>query len=211
MDLSWLRGDEYWIARLVFQRALAAVYLIGFVVTLRQFRPLLGEHGLLPVPDFLARVGFLDAPSIFHWRYSDRLLTAIAWAGIALSAATVVGLTDAVPLVVATLVWFVLWMLYLSIANVGQTFYGFGWESLLCETGFLAVFLGNAQVAPPLTIVVLARWLLFRVEFGAGLIKMRGDACWPALPCLDYHHETQPMPNPLSWYFHHLPKRFHRI
>jgi hypothetical protein len=56
----------------------------------------------------------------------------------------------------------------------------------------------------------LVRWLLFRVEFGAGLIKMRGDRCWRDLTCLYYHHETQPMPNPLSWYFHHLPKRFHR-
>src|SRR5262249_49232476 len=25
-----------------------------------------------------------------------------------------------------------------------------------------------------------------------------------------YHHETQPLPNPLSWYFHYLPKRMHR-
>ena len=57
----------------------------------------------------------------------------------------------------------------------------------------------------------LVRWLLFRVEFGAGLIKMRGDACWRDLTCLYYHHETQPMPNPLSWYFHHLPKGFHRF
>jgi len=49
------------------------------------------------------------------------------------------------------------------------------------------------------------------VEFGAGLIKMRGDRCWRQLTCLDYHHETQPMPNPLSWYFHHLPKGLHRL
>src|SRR5207253_2227950 len=28
---------------------------------------------------------------------------------------------------------------------------------------------------------------------------------------LYYHHETQPMPNPLSWYFHHLPKLIHRL
>src|SRR5262249_30535628 len=47
-------------------------------------------------------------------------------------------------------------------------------------------------------------------EFGAGLIKMRGDPCWRDLTCLYYHHETQPMPNPLSWWFHHLPKRLHR-
>ena len=211
MDWSWLRGDEYVVARLLFQRALAGIYLIAFVVTLRQFRPLLGERGLLPVPQFLAQVDFLDAPSLFHWRYSDRLLVAVAWAGIVLSAVALFGVTDLVPLPVALLVWFALWALYLSIANVGQTFYGFGWESLLCETGFLAIFLGNAEVSPPITIVFLARWLLFRVEFGAGLIKMRGDQCWRDLTCLYYHHETQPMANPLSWYFHHLPKRFHRF
>jgi hypothetical protein len=28
---------------------------------------------------------------------------------------------------------------------------------------------------------------------------------------MDFHHETQPMPNPLSWFFHHLPRRVHRI
>jgi hypothetical protein len=53
--------------------------------------------------------------------------------------------------------------------------------------------------------------LTFRVEFGAGLIKLRGDPCWRDLSCLDYHHETQPMPNPLSWYFHHLPRGLHRV
>ena len=57
----------------------------------------------------------------------------------------------------------------------------------------------------------LLRWLLFRVEFGAGLIKLRGDPCWRDLTCLRYHHETQPMPDPLSWYFHHLPPALHRV
>ena len=38
--------------------------------------------------------------------------------------------------------------------------------------------------------------------FGAGLIKLRGDPCWRDLTCLDYHYETQPMPNPLSWFFY---------
>ncbi|MDQ2952018.1 MAG: lipase maturation factor family protein [Chloroflexota bacterium] len=210
-DWEWLRADDYWLARIVFQRALGAIYFIAFLVALRQFRPLLGERGLLPVPAFVSGVRFLDAPSLFHWRYSDRLLAAVSWTGLVLSTAAVLGLTDLAPTPIAMLVWLALWALYLSIVNVGQTFYAFGWESLLCETGFLAVFLGNAQVAPPITVVLLARWLLFRVEFGAGLIKMRGDRCWRDLTCLYYHHETQPMPNPLSWYFHHLPKRFHRI
>jgi Lipase maturation factor len=47
---------------------------------------------------------------------------------------------------------------------------------------------------------------LFRLMFGAGLIKLRGDPCWRDLTCLDVFFETQPMPNPLSWYMHHLPK-----
>src|SRR5439155_966481 len=37
------------------------------------------------------------------------------------------------------------------------------------------------------------------------------DRCWRDLTCLHYHHETQPMPNPLSWFFHHLPGRAHKI
>ena len=53
------------------------------------------------------------------------------------------------PLWLPMLVWFALWVLYLSIVNVGQRFYGFGWESLLLEAGFVAVFLGSADTAPP--------------------------------------------------------------
>jgi hypothetical protein len=109
------------------------------------------------------------------------------------------------------LLWAVLWALYLSIVNVGQVWYGFGWESLLLETGFLAVFLGNASTAPPTLVLWLLCWLLFRVEFGAGLIKLRGDRCWRDLTCLRYHHETQPMPGPLSWFFHRLPDPLHRV
>jgi hypothetical protein len=109
------------------------------------------------------------------------------------------------------LVWLLLWVLYLSIVNVGQTWYSFGWESLLLETGFLAIFMGNERVAPPLLTMWLARFLLFRLEFGAGLIKLRGDSCWRNLTCLYYHHETQPMPGPLSWLFHHLPKPLHKV
>jgi hypothetical protein len=123
----------------------------------------------------------------------------------------ILGLPERGPTPVSMLVWFVLWALYLSIVNVGQVFYGFGWETLLLEAGFLAIVLGSASSAPVVPSIWLFRWLLFRVEFGAGLIKLRGDRCWRDLSCLDYHHETQPMPNPLSWYFHHLPRPLHRV
>ncbi|MEW1549919.1 lipase maturation factor family protein [Streptomyces tsukubensis] len=209
--MEWFGDGGYWLSRLVFQRALAAVYLIAFLTAALQFRALIGEKGMLPVPAYVRRVPFRHAPSLFQLRYSDRLFAWCAWAGVALSAALVAGAADTVPLAAAMAWWAVLWVLYLSVVNVGQVWYGFGWESLLLETGFLAVFLGNERTAPPVLVLFLLRWVLFRVEFGAGLIKMRGDPCWRDLTCLYYHHETQPMPGPLSRLFHLLPRPLHRV
>lgn len=209
--MGWFSAPEYWLGRMVLERGAAAVYLIAFVAAGVQFRALIGEDGILPVPRFVARQTFWRTPSLFHLRYSDRLFAGVCWFGAGLSAAITAGAVDLVPLWAAMLMWLTLWLLYLSIVNVGQAWYAFGWESLLLETGFLMVFLGNARTAPPALVLWLARFLLFRVEFGAGLIKMRGDKCWRDLTCLYYHHETQPMPGPLSWFFHHLPKPLHRI
>ncbi|MFB7644189.1 lipase maturation factor family protein [Streptomyces sp. NPDC056084] len=209
--MQWFSSSAYWFGRLVFQRSLAAVYLVAFLTAAVQFRALIGERGMLPVPAFVRRVPFRSAPSLFQLRYSDRLFALCAWSGAALAGAVAGGVADTVPLAAAMACWAVLWALYVSIVNVGQTWYGFGWESLLLEAGFLAVFLGNDDIAPPVILMWLLRWVLFRVEFGAGLIKLRGDPCWRDLTCLYYHHETQPMPGPLSWFFHHLPKPLHRV
>ncbi|MGH4030196.1 lipase maturation factor family protein [Actinomycetota bacterium Odt1-20B] len=209
--MQWFTDADYGLSRLVFQRVLAAVYLVAFLGAARQFRALIGERGMLPVPRYVARVPFRRAPSLFQLRYSDRLFAAVAWTGAGCAAALLAGVDGLLPLGGAMALWAVPWLLYLSIVNVGQTWYGFGWESLLLEVGFLAVFLGNDEVAPPVLVLFLLRWVLFRVEFGAGLIKMRGDACWRKLTCLYFHHETQPMPGPLSWFFHHLPKPVHRM
>jgi len=203
--------DGVWLTRLLLQRALAAIYLISFLVALNQFKPLLGERGLLPVPVFLQRVRFRQAPSIFCWRYSDRLLDVVAWTGIVLSALALTGLSEKGPIWLSMATWLVLWMLYLSLVNVGQNFYGFGWESMLLEAGFFTAFLGPIWISPSLIPVLALRWMLLRTELGAGLIKLRHDRCWRELTCLFYHYETQPLPNPLSWYFHHLPRGMHRI
>src|SRR2546423_3157051 len=213
--MDWLAAPDYWLTRFLFERALGLIYLVAFLVTVNQFRPLLGEHGLLPAPEFIRAVPFRVSPTLFHAiEYSDRKLLVIAWAGVVLSIVAITGWLDfpgsPIPFT-SMLVFALLWVFYLSIVNIGQTFYSFGWESLLLETGFLTIFLGPATTTPQFSLIVLMRWLLFRVEFGAGLIKMRGDRCWRDLTCLYYHHETQPMPNPLSWYFHHLPQPLHRM
>ncbi|MEU5777715.1 lipase maturation factor family protein [Streptomyces venezuelae] len=209
--MQWFTADAYWLSRLIFQRSLAALYVTAFLGAALQFRALIGERGMLPVPRYVERVPFRRAPSLFQLHFSDRFFALCAWTGCTAAVALLAGVDGLLPLWGAMLLWLVPWALYLSIVNVGQTWYGFGWESLLLEVGFLAVFLGNDRVAPPVLVLLLLRWVLFRVEFGAGLIKMRGDACWRQLTCLDFHHETQPMPGPLSWFFHHLPKPAHRI
>ena len=177
---------------------------------------LIGANGLLPIGQFLAHVrqslgstqaGFLsDWPSLFWLNHSDTALLVTAWVGVALSLVVLCGWANA--LVLATL-----WLLYMSFVHVGQDWYGYGWEVQLLETGFLAIFLcplldGRPfpRRAPPLIVLWLFRWLIFRIMLGAGLIKMRGDPCWRDLTALDYHFETQPLPNPLSRWFHFLPR-----
>lgn len=209
--MEWFTAEGYWLSRLIFQRALAVLYLVAFLAAALQFRALIGERGMLPVPALLRRTPWRVAPGLFRLHYSDRFFALVAWTGCALALALVVGVDAHLPLWAAMLLWALPWVLYLSIVQVGQVWYGFGWESLLLETGFLAVFLGSGDTAPPVLVLWLLRWLLFRVEFGAGLIKMRGDSCWRRLTCLDFHHETQPMPGPLSWFFHRLPKPVHRV
>ena len=188
------------------------MFLVAFASTAAQFRVLLGENGLLPAPKLLEHKKYLRGFTVFrYWRYTDRRLLAVAWTGIVLAASVVVGVPQRGPPWVPMLVFLSLWLLYMSITNIGQTFYGFGWEMLLLEAGFTAAFLGSDAVPPPTPILLLTAWLVFRLEFGAGMIKIRGDKSWRDLTALYYHHETQPMPNPLSRFAHLLPKPVHRM
>ena len=120
MDAEWFVAPEYWLARQILQRGVAVIYLIAFVAAARQFRALIGEHGMLPIPRFVERVPFKAAPSIFHLHYSDRFFAVVSWFGAALSTAVAAGVTDLVPLWAAMVMLLVLWVLYLSIVNVGQ-------------------------------------------------------------------------------------------
>jgi hypothetical protein len=214
----WFGASEsYLLVRFAILRLLGVVYAVAFLVSALQGPPLIGEDGLLPAGAFLERVreaiGLDEAwwrlPTLFWFGFSDSALRASSWLGVALSAAVALGATNAA-------LQLVLWGLYFSIVQVGQRFYGYGWESQLLETGFLSVFLCPLRSvhplakAPPFVVVLLARWLIARVMLGAGLIKLRGDACWTELTCLDFHYETQPIPNPLSPYFHAMPAWFHR-
>ena len=208
-------GADYVLVRFVFQRGLAVIYLFAFLVAVRQFCPLAGEDGLLPLSEYAENASFRERPSLFYVYPDDRIVGLTAWVGVALSLVALFAgpywLPAPYALPASMLLWLALWGLYQSFVNAGRVFYGYGWESMLLETGFLAVFLGAGASNPPVVVIWLLKWLLFRNMFGAGLIKIRGDDCWRDLTCMDHHYETQPMPNPVSWFAHHLPERFHRV
>ena len=214
-------APDYWLTRFAFLRMLGLVYTVAFAIVVEQWGALLGSHGLLPAATFLDEAGqlyghgagaFLRLPTLFWLGSSDAVFRASGLLGLALSLGLLLGLAN-VPMLA------LLWLLYLSFVHVGQIFYGYGWDILLLETGFLAIFLVPAarpwpfvrESPPSRTVIVLLRWLTLRLMLGAGLIKLRGDPCWRDLSCLVFHYETQPNPNPLSWYFHQLPVWFHQL
>ena len=205
-----LDARGYWIARLVLLRGLGLVCLIAFLVALNQFRALCGARGLLPATNFMKQIPYRQSPSLFYLFPQDLAFTLAAWAGVVLSCLVLTGISDQYGTWLSMLIWALLWVLYMSFVNVGQTFYSFGWESILLEAMFFAIFFGSSRTTPQQIPIWLMRWLLFRVMFGAGLIKLRGDPCWRDLTCLNWYFETQPMPNPLSWYFHWAPAWIHQ-
>ena len=210
---------SYWLTRFLILRLLGLVYFVAFLSLARQVLPLIGHDGLLPldlfVRDATARLGspaaaFRRLPSVFWLGHSDAALLAGAWLGTGLSLVVLAGFANAILLAV-------LWALYMSFVHVGQDWYGYGWEIQLLETGFLAIFLCPLldprpfpRRAPPVAVVWLYRWLIFRIMLGAGLIKLRGDRCWRELTCLYWHYETQPIPNPLSRRLHFMPHWFQK-
>ncbi len=195
----------FWLTRLLLERGIGIICLIAFLVALNQFKPLLGERGLLPVPLWIRLVPFRESPSLFYLFPRDWAFTTFSWVGVLLSCLVISGLGTRYTWS-NVIIWAAIYLIYLSFVNVGQTFYGFGWESILLEACFFAIFLGGSRSVPQAIPIYLFRWLLFRIMFGAGLIKLRGDECWRDLTCLNYYYETQPMPNPLSWYFHWAPQ-----
>src|SRR4051812_23023277 len=156
-------ADSYSRSRVLFERGLACIYLIAFIGVVNQFVPLLGVHGLMPVPRFVDAVPFSASPSLFFLRPTDSAFRAAGWLGVVLSVVALSGVVQRRGSIAAGTLWAALWVLYLSFVNVGQTFYAFGWESLLLEMGFLTIFAGGAATAPPVLLNWIYRWTLFRL------------------------------------------------
>ena len=205
-------------SRWLFLRLLGFVYLVAFVSLAVQITGLVGEHGVLPVGEFLAQVhqrygasAYYNWPTLAWVSTSDAWLSTLCWGGAAASLLLIVGI---VPTATAAL----LWLLYLSLTTAGQLFLEFQWDNLLLESGLLAVLYAplvwrervDADAEPP-RIVRWAIWLLaFKLTFLSGITKLlSGDPTWANWTAMSYHYETQPIPMWTSWYMYQLPPWVH--
>uniref|UniRef100_A0A671VTN3 Lipase maturation factor n=1 Tax=Sparus aurata TaxID=8175 RepID=A0A671VTN3_SPAAU len=199
---------------------MAVIYLTAFVSLYVQIPGLYGNEGLLPARWQLRYSGkplgeqLLSSPTLL-WlgprlgldTHTAMELLCLVGAALSLAATLVEALRDSV-------VFFCLWALYLSMYKVGQVFLYFQWDNLLLETGFLCILVA------PLTLIRgsrgvrehdrvtfwLIRWLLFRLMFASGVVKLTSRCpTWWGLTALTYHYETQCIPTPLAWFAHQFP------
>jgi lipase maturation factor 1 len=215
---------SYYYVRSLFIRGLGIVYLIAFLSLLTQLSGLIGEKGILPAHETMKslrdaanaqRVGFQRyflLPTFGWISATEGSVRLQAVAGVALALLVIIGVAPAPCLAL-------LWALYLSLSLLSQIFLNYQWDVLLLETGFLAIFfapllwLGAARGPDPSRAMLwLLRWLLFRLMFLSGCVKLlSGDPTWKDYTALQYHYETQPLPTWVAWHAHHLSPAFHKF
>lgn len=211
------------LTRWFFIRLMAVVYFIAFVSLGVQILGLVGSNGILPAEQYLNAVrnrfgegAYAQFPTIAWYSCSDRFLQGLCWSGAAVSVLIFFRIAPALMLLVA-------WALYLSLYRVGQTFLGFQWDILLLEAGLLSIFFApwglfpklRNERAPTRMSLWLIRWLVFRLMFASGVVKLvdenPADPTWFNLTALTYHFETQCIPNAVAWFAHQLPLWFQKL
>jgi predicted DCC family thiol-disulfide oxidoreductase YuxK len=221
--LLWGKAEDavcrptYYHARGWYLRLLGLIYLIAFWSFWSQVDGLIGRDGILPVAPWLDELrnrfgadAYRFFPTLCWLNSGDSFLHFLCGAGVLLSLLLVMQIA---PLFCLVLLWF----LYLSLSVAGQVFMNFQWDYLLLEVGFLSIFLGTFRLLPsrryqsPVSAPArfLLVWLLFRLMFMSGIVKLTsGDDSWWKLNALHYHYETQPLPTPLSWWANQFPPWF---
>ncbi|XP_023113439.2 lipase maturation factor 2 isoform X1 [Felis catus] len=222
------------LPRQLFLQGVAAVFMFAFASLYTQIPGLYGAEGILPARKTLRPQGkgrwqqLWETPTLL-WEAPQLGLDTTQGLELLSLLGTLLALGALLLRQLRTLlVYLLLWAAYLSAYQVGQVFLYFQWDSLLLETGFLAVLVaplrprhhhkqapqgGLAGALPHEDLPFwLVRWLLFRLMFASGVVKLTSRCpAWWGLTALTYHYETQCLPTPASWFTHHLPVWLHKL
>ncbi len=196
--------EGFQLTGFLMERGIGLVYLLAFLVFYRQYPALVGENGLEPLKEGNEIRKYF---SIFYYLQKDWFLKASAITGVILSTIVLSGLTELLGYNIRIIVFVSLWILIVSFINSGGIFTRPGWETILAETGFIAIFLGGLSYQTPDVVVWMFRWVLFRMMLGSAIVKLRGGTEWTDLDALKNHFESQPFPGPFSYYLNNLPEK----
>jgi len=215
--------------RTIFLQTVSLCYAVAFFSLYLQLPGLYGDTGLLPARSQLdtARAIKEDLWSLFTEK--PTLLWLCPILGLPVESAldilcllgTLLALASTLfPFLLTKLSLFLLWIAYLSLLHVGETFLSFQWDILLLETGFLALLAApflpgkdKVALAGDKTTMFLVRWLLFRMMFSSGVVKLTSDCpAWWSLTAMPTHYESQCLPTPLAWHAYNLfPVWLHKL
>ena len=226
MLLQWMRTPltDCAVSRSLFVRALALIYLIAVISWWVQMGNLVGSDGMVPAADYLLQVkaygvendksAFLLAPTVFLLSCSDAVMNGACLLAVVLALMVMAGFFQGQGLSA-------LWVIYLSLVTTGNAFMSFQWDMLLLEAGLLAVLVApwkfkvswwQPDPNVPRWSWWLVRWLLFRLMFFSGYLKLTSrDPSWWDGTAMLFHYETQPLPTWTSWWIHQMPDWFNRF
>jgi len=219
--------SSYVLTRWLYLRLLGLVYFTAFHSWSTQIIGLNGEHGILPASELMHQIsqmtqiggmkGAMDClafPTVTWINCSDPFLFSITACGVIFSLLVILGIATAPSIMI-------LGILYLSLNTICGEFSGFQSDGLLVEASALTLFFApwnllephwhgpsrlTRQTPPSTSSLWLLRFLLFRLMFASGAVKLlSGDPTWANLTAMSYHYETQPIPTLLAWYAAHLP------
>ncbi len=201
-------------------RAVGLVYLFIFAGIIVESQAILGPHGVAPlrntldaIRQVLPEIGaqILAAPSLFWLNDSPAMIAVLQWIGLIASAALLLNFWPRAALVTC-------WVVFLSFVSTWAEFSPAQLDRLMLETALLCVPFaprglrpGLGAASPPAPIAIcMMRWMLFRVMFESGAVKLVStDPHWRNLTAMDVMYETAPAPTILGYWVHQLPHAYH--
>ncbi|MEI8088026.1 MAG: lipase maturation factor family protein [Opitutaceae bacterium] len=220
-EFSGLKADATFLwPRWLVLRAVGFVYIFIFSGIIIYDQALLGPHGIVPLAEFFQQLrsqlpgtfeALSEAPSLFWLSNDPALITGLAWGGLTAAIALVLNLWPRLSL-------FACWLFFLSFASTWRVFSPAQLDNLMLEVALLCIPFapaglrpGLGEKSPPRPLALLmVRWLLFRVMFEAGIVKLAaGDPHWRDFTAMEIMYETSPFPTIFGYWDHQLSHFYH--
>ncbi len=196
------------------------VYIFVFAGIIAEGQAILGPHGIAQLAEFFTQLhqlfphrleAFIHAPSLFWLSGDAGMITALSWLGLGAAFALTLNLWPRLALAAC-------WTLFLSFVATWRAFSPAQLDRLMLEVALLCLPFAPAGFRPGLgasssprpIALFMVRWLLFRVMFESGLVKIfAGDAHWREFTAMNVMYETSPFPTFFGYVDHHLPHIYH--